>query len=55
MPINAETIPANIKIDIAFGTFSFSTLSAAAKRYWCANAIPKPRIKCEVQNKIKFC
>jgi len=29
----AETIPANIKIEIAFGAFSFSTLSAAAKRY----------------------
>ena len=40
---------------MAFGAFSFSTLSAAAKRYWWAKAIPKPRIKCEIQNKIKFC
>ena len=55
MPKKDETIPANIKVEIAFGTFSFSTLSAAAKRYWCEKASPKPRIKCEIQNKIKFC
>ena len=55
MPKKEETIPANIKVEIAFGTFSFSTLSAAAKRYWWAKAIPKPRIKCAMQNKIKFC
>ena len=55
MPKKDETIPASIKVEMAFGAFSLSTLSAAAKRYWCANAIPKPRIKCEIQNRIKFC
>ena len=55
MPINEDTMPANIKVEIAFGTLSWSTLSAAAKRYWWVKAIPKPRIKWAIQNKIKFC
>ena len=32
-PINAETIPPKRIIEIAFGIFSLSTLSAAANRY----------------------
>ncbi len=54
MPKKAETIPANIIIEMALGALSFSTLSAAAKRYWCVKAIPVPRIKFAIQNKIKF-
>ena len=54
-PINAETIPPSRIIEIALGTLSFSTLSAAAKRYWWVNAIPTPIKKFAKQNKIKFC
>ena len=54
MPIKAETMPANNKIEIAFGAYSFSTLSAAAKRYWWIKAIPVPKIKQAIQNVKKF-
>ena len=50
-PKNADTIPPNNIIEIALGTLSFSTLSAAAKRYWCVNAIPTPIKKFAKQNK----
>ena len=52
MPINADTIPANNKIEIALGACSFSTLSAAANLYWWIKAIPAPRIK-QAKQKIK--
>ena len=54
MPKNAETIPANRRVEIAFGILSFSTLSAAANLYWWLNAAPIPRIKQDRQNKLKL-